>query len=120
MILPDNYIEDYYNLNFQNLSKPPDNKYMNLNFGRLTTDRKLVQMNIEIQVKKNLRIRETFDWDLTEEKKNPELFAIKFCEELKEIIDPDLFYYNIRDIKNQILDQVKSYSNLISFNPYFF
>jgi len=108
MILPDQYIEDYYNHNYQNLSKIPENKFMNLNFGRLTTDRKLVQMNIDIQIKKNLRIRETFDWDLSNEKKNPELFAIKFCEELKEVIDPDYFLYNMRNIKNQILDQVSN------------
>jgi len=106
MILPDQYIEDYYNQNYQNLCKVPENKYMNLNFGRLTTDRKLVQMNIDIQVKDGLRLRETFDWDLSDEKKNPELFAIKFCEELKEIIAPEYFEFNMRTIKNQILDQV--------------
>ena len=117
IIDPNSYIDDYYILNHAQLSKSPQVKYSNLNFGRLTSDRKLVQIKLSIFIRDNLIIKEIIDWDLSDVKKDPEIFAKVFCKELKSIIDPDLFEFNVKNIRNEILNQLLEHVDKNTFFP---
>jgi ribosomal protein L40E len=117
MIDPDTYIDEYYQTNLEALSRAPKNKITNLNFSRLTTEKKVVNLCIQILLQDKLLIKERIDWDLNDEKKSPEKFATKIVEELKDIIDPDLKDYNLRNIKNQILDGLLEQIDMHTFLP---
>ena len=58
MIDGDAYIYEYYQNNSENLSRLIKNKYINTNFTKLSADRKLVQVNVDILLKDTLYIRE--------------------------------------------------------------
>ena len=116
MIDPEGYICDYYEMNRDLLSLPPKQKFANVNFSRLNSDRKLAQVSISIMLNDKLIIKEKIDWDLQDEKKSPSTFAENFVENLKDIIDPTLIEYNITNIKNQILDGLLEH---IEKNTYF-
>lgn len=117
MIDPDFYIDEYYQINRENLSKPQKSKYMNLNFSRLTVDRKLVQLNVDILINHSLQVRERIEWDLVEESKSPEIFAEKLVNSLTHIISSDLVEFNKKNIKNQILDQLLDHIDKNTFFP---
>ena len=117
IIDPNSYIDDYYILNHAQLSKSPQVKYSNLNFGRLTSDRKLVQIKLNIHLNDNLIIKEVIDWDLSDVHKDPEIFAQIFCKELKDIIDPTLYEYNVKNIRNEILNQLLEHVDKNTFFP---
>jgi hypothetical protein len=117
IVNPSSFIDDYYILNHAQISKPPQSKYSNLNFGRLTSDRKLVQIKISVFLNDNLVIKESIEWDLSDVRKDPEIFAKIFCEELRSIIDPSLFDFNIRNIRNDILNQLLDHVDKNTFFP---
>jgi ribosomal protein L40E len=117
MIFPDEYIDDYYTKILDRDLKPKNTKYSNLNYGRLTADRKLVQINVDVYLNENFIVRDQIDWDLYEEKKSPELFANVFVNELSEIIDQDMIEYNKRNIREQILDQLLEHIEKNTFFP---
>jgi predicted Zn-ribbon and HTH transcriptional regulator len=117
MIEPDVYIDEYYRLNREYLSKPAKNKYSNLNFSRLTTDRKIVQVVFDILINEKLQVKDRIDWDLVEENRSPEIFANKLVDKLEGIIDKNLIDYNKNNIKNQILDQLLDHIEKNTFFP---
>lgn len=117
MIQPDTYIDEYYQINSEKIFRPPKNKFNNLNFSRLTAEKKIVNICIEIMIHEKLIIKERIDWDLNDEKRCPELFANKLVQELSGIINPDLLEYNQRIIKNQILDGLLEHIDRHTFLP---
>jgi hypothetical protein len=117
MIEPDLYIDEYYQNNQANLTKPVQNKFSNLNFSRLAPERKLVSVKVDILMKPNFNVREYIDWDLTDEKKSPKLFAENFVNALKDLIDPELLESNKISVRNQILDQLLEHVDKNTFFP---
>lgn len=117
MIEPDLYIDEYYAMNHSHITKQQQNKYSNLNFTRLTSDRKLVSIKVDMLLKNDLNIRDRFEWDLNDEKKSPEIFARNLVSGLEELIDADLIEYNYTSIKNQIYDQLLEHVEKNTFFP---
>ena len=117
MIEPDLYINEYFQINQANLSKPIQTKYTNLNFSRLQPEKKLLSVKADILIKPNFNIREYIDWDLADEKRTPKLFADSLVEQLQDIIEADLHEYNRTSIRNQILDQLLEHVDKNTFLP---
>jgi RNA polymerase subunit RPABC4/transcription elongation factor Spt4 len=99
------------------MAKPIQNKYTNLNFSRLASDRKLASLKIDILIKRDFSIREYVDWDLNDEKRTPKLFVDNILKQLNDIIEPNLIEYNKVSIKNQILDQLLEHVDKNTFFP---
>jgi len=104
MIEPDKYAEEYFNLKYPNLLKEQITKIYN--FNKLSSDKKIVFIKLDVALNNKLTIIERFDWDLSDEKKSPEKFAEIFIENLKDLIENDLLTYNKKKISNQIYTQI--------------
>jgi hypothetical protein len=117
MIEPDLYINEYYQLNQQLLTKPVSSKYTNLNFSRLPPEKKIISVKVDILLRANFNVREYVDWDLADEKRMPRQYAENLVEQLREIIEPELVEYNKVAIKNQILDQLLEHVDKNTFFP---
>ena len=61
---------------------------------KLTDDKKIVNLTINIKINDNLVIKDTFDWDLNDENISPKLYAEQF---VKELFLPEI---NITEISN--------------------
>lgn len=117
MIDPEGYICDYYEMNRNYLELPPKQKFSNLNYAKLSSEKKIAQVSFSIMLNDKLIIRERIDWDLNEETKCPTTFATNFVYSIKDIIDDGLIEYNIRNIKNQILDGLLEHIEKNTFIP---
>jgi len=82
-----------------------------LRISRLVEEKKIVSINVDIQINEKLIIRERFDWRLDDTTISPSLFAEKFCTELN-LPEP-----NRENIKNQIMMQLIDHIEKNTFFP---
>jgi len=82
-----------------------------LRISRLVEEKKIVSINVDIQINEKLIIRERFDWRLDDTTISPSLFAEKFCSELN-LPEP-----NRENIKNQIMMQLIDHIEKNTFFP---
>jgi len=103
----DDYINKYYLTHLDKISKVKIPNYQYLNFHHLNAEQKLVQITLTIKISDKCIIKDKIDWDLSEEKRSPELFSIYFIDSLASIIkDKELIELNKKNIRNQILEQL--------------
>jgi ribosomal protein L40E len=117
MIFQDEYIDDYHRKLLENDLRPKKNKFSNLNFSKLSADRKLIQLNVDIYINEDFIIRDIIDWDLNDEKRSPEKFANIIVNELSVIIEPEMIEFNKKNIREQILDQILEHIEKNTFFP---
>ena len=103
----DDYINQYYLSHLDKISEVKIPNYQYLNFHNLNSEQKLVQITLTIKISDKCVIKNKMDWDLSEEKKSPELFSTYFIDYLAPLIkDKQLIESNKKNIKNQILEQL--------------
>lgn len=116
----DSYIDNYYFTHLDALSKEKPPKYQYLTFQNLSPDQKLVQITISIKISDKLIIKDKIDWDLSDEKRNPERYASILIDSLSSlIIDQKLQEHNKKSIKNQIFEQLLTHLSSINTFPKF-
>lgn len=105
MIQPNEYITEYYALNFHELQKPPTNRFPNINFSKLPIDRKKLNVDVNIKINENLIIKNKVEWDLADVTKSPYKFAQILMTNLPEL-EESIKEENLKSIPNQIRDQI--------------
>lgn len=107
---PDGFITEYYTNNFNELQKPPNNRFQNLNYNKLSSEDKNLNIEINIQLSEKLIIKEVIEWNLEETTKSPYKFAEELVSSLEsEIESEDLIAKNKKNIANEIRDQIVFY-----------
>jgi ribosomal protein L40E len=117
MIDPEGYICDYYEINRDYLSHPPKMKFQNINFSKLSPEKKHAQVTISLMLNYKLIIKEKINWNLEDDRKSPYIFAKNFVDRLKDSIEPDLIEFNITNIKNQILEGLLEHIDKNTYIP---
>ena len=117
MLDVDSYISNFYHRNYSTIAKAPTYKYSNMNFSRLSADRKQLVADITVEFPNNLFLTETIEWDLNDHLKSPVKFAKLLCDKLKGQFDDRLYKKNLETIERQLFDQMLSHVDKNTFFP---
>lgn len=103
----DKYITEYYKMNYEELSKIPNNSYSNLNFMKLPYDKNIVNITIDIFLSDQISLKENIEWNLEDQEKSPEKFGVLFVDMIKDEFENLEFKEKTRkNITKQIREQI--------------
>ena len=102
----ENFIIEFYQQNYSDLSKPPINHFQHINLNKLPQENRILSVEIEIQISDTLYVKDTIEWNLEDQNKSPFKFAEILINNLKNEIEPHLIEKNFNTIPNQIRDQI--------------
>lgn len=106
----DEYIDNFYFSHLEDYAKKFQPRNQFLTFANLNAEQRLVQVTIEIKLSDVMTIKDKVDWDLNDEKKNPQIFSEILIENLSPLIkDEKDKMRNIKSITNQIYHQLISH-----------
>lgn len=102
----DDYIFEYYTNKYNDLSRPPYNRFLNINYNKLSFDKRKLNIPIKIKISNELIITNTIEWDLSESK-NPYKFAdILISNFTEEEMSKEYKDFNLKEIPCQIRDKI--------------
>ena len=104
MLEPDVYLDDA--LESQRLRNSFKFARQTPNFQKLNNERMLIPITLHVQVNPTFVIKDHFDWDLSDQHKNPDLFAEKLAAALG-LTNPEEISHQIYE---QIIDHVEKYT----------
>ena len=115
----DAYVENMQNLRRIPELKAPSTKVAAINLPKLSYEKKVCNVVINVRVNKNVTVRDRFDWDLNDYKLRPVDFSSCLCESLPESVwlNKEDKQRTIKEMTNSILAQLTQHIEKNTFFP---